>query len=103
MSLFISLLLGACKAPTSTVVPTPAPTEEVEKSQLIILLKERIRPQMLEEEMSEYSLKAKAQTSRSQNLWIFTYDTHKIEAKTLLIKIKAVDYVLSAEFVRVKH
>lgn len=102
MTIFLSLLLGACKAPTPEVISTPAPTEEVEKNQLIVLLKERVRPQLLEEELREYAVKAKAQTSRSQNQWIFTYDTSKVPADALLNKIKAVDYVLSAAFVRVK-
>lgn len=97
------LLIGvSCKTKQNATTSTPPPTETIDKSQIMALLRERKSPAELEAAFLTYKLKAKGQTSRTENRWIFTYDGSAIGPDELLEKLRAFPAVMEASFLEVK-
>ena len=62
------------------------------------LLKPNIQGKALEKEFMDYKLQNQRQTSRSENRWIYTFDTSLIQSDEMLKKVKASDKVIEAQF-----
>ncbi len=92
LSLCFLVLIFACDT-TKTVMNSNYDTENI-----IVLLKNDVTDSALEKEFSNYELRSKRKISRSENRFMFTYNTSKIAADKLLTKIKRSDKVVEAEF-----
>lgn len=104
--LFAGLLLTAIHCtPSQNVQEDPPPKEEVSNTipgKIIVLLKPRVQPTPLLQEFSSFALKNEGRTSRTENRWLFSFNTNLIPAKDMLTKIKASDQVLEAVLAPIK-
>lgn len=89
----LSTFLICCNSPRQT-----GQEPEVLPHRVLVLLKNRVQPGMLEQAFSDYKLKSEGPTSRSENRWLFTYDTTTIQPEDLLQKLRASEWVLEAKF-----
>jgi len=93
------LLLSLCFAISCTSTKTTTPNlSTLDKEKILVLLKPGVKARALAKEFASYSLKSKGQTSRSENRFIFSYDTTSVSADELLEKIKSSSNVVEAVF-----
>ena len=70
-------------------------------NQVLVLLQEHIEPQVLEGTCSQYKLKAVSIASRSQNLWLYSFDDSTIDYKNICKELRKSKQVLSADPVEI--
>lgn len=95
-----ALLMGlAMLALTISCNPTKQTSQQTETvpHSVLVLLKNRVQPGMLEQSFADYKLKSGGPTSRSENRWLFTYDITTIQAEKLIEKLRASEWVLEAQ------
>ncbi len=98
---FLLLVLFAFGC-TTTKSTTPSDQEDdLDKTNIIVLLDKGVQPKVLESEFSAYELKAKRPVSRSENRFMFSFNPNLIEADDLLKKIEASDKVEGCEFPKI--
>lgn len=94
---FLFVVLFFAISCTSTQTPSPN-ISTFDKEKILVFLKKGISSKSLETEFSSFELLSKGQTSRSENRFIFTFNTNLIASDELLEKIKNSDLVIEAAF-----
>jgi len=89
-----TLLFFSCNSTKKTTKGS----NDVIKDRIMALLKPNIQGKALEKEFMNYKFQNQGQTSRSENRWIYTFDTSLIQPDEMLKKVKASDKVLEAQF-----
>ena len=68
------------------------------KNELIVQLKDGIKPRRLESAFKDYQLKQKNVISKATNMWLFTYDMTLILPEKMLQQVKDSDLTKEVEF-----
>jgi hypothetical protein len=93
--LCLAVAAGSCN--TSKHTESNVETEKYIPERLLVLLKPEVQPAALEKAFSDYNLKAMGQASRSQNLWMFSFDSKIIDGAELVKAMAVSPLVESVE------
>lgn len=92
--LFIMTLMACNKSKDLTETNNAIPPEALDK--LIVHLKEGTDIKSLENEFEKYKLKMKSYASRTQNSYLFTFDSDAISSEKLIKKLNKKDEIVDA-------
>lgn len=97
------VLFTACDTSKGAQESSKPTVPTVLEDRIISLLAPRVDGPTIEKLFAQYEVKNQGQMSRSENRWIFTYNTKLIQPADMLKKFRASDRVLEAEFVPVNE
>jgi hypothetical protein len=93
-----SIFLLVCPTSCSNQKNLTNGEKQAIENQIIVLLKEGVKPAMLEKNMMDCQLLAGKQISKSQNQWLFFHQCNGDQRTALLEKIQQSEWVLEAYF-----
>lgn len=96
---FLGFTLSACFTQKKQIDKKgDGAADSVIENEILIILKGKIQPTVLEKAFKTFDLKAIKQISKQSNIWLYSFDATKIVSKKMLADVKKSIYVKSAQF-----
>ncbi len=97
--LLCSILFLSINCSSNKNASNPSTPEKFfDKKKVLVLLQPGVRAKALIKEFSNYGLASKGQISRTENRFMFSYDTSTIDPDALLSTIQGSELVIEASF-----